>query len=312
MPPSSIPTPPASSFHEGEVAVQTQAGMHEKMARIGRIAIRDHMPDQHREFFAQLPFLIVGSIDQSLQPWASVIANLPGFIFSPNPQQLVIYAKPPPQDPLSEILRAGTQIGLLGIELHTRRRNRMNGWVEAISQESFTVRVQQSFGNCPKYIQLRKIAWVDFNNSIARPTIYSSRLNDQSRKIIQGADTFFIASAHPASATSTQRSQGVDVSHRGGKPGFVQIDDDTTLSVPDYIGNFFFNTLGNLVLHPKAGLLFIDFATRDLLYLAVEVAIIWDKDTMQRFEGAQRLLKMHVKQVKHVPACLAISSQLTT
>lgn len=55
MPSSSIPTPPASSFHEGEVAVQTQAGMHEKMAGIERIAIRDHMPDQHREFFAQLP-----------------------------------------------------------------------------------------------------------------------------------------------------------------------------------------------------------------------------------------------------------------
>lgn len=186
----------------------------------------------------------------------------------------------------------------------------MNGWVETVSQESFTVRVQQSFGNCPKYIQPRKVTWANFNNSTAQPTTYSSQLNDQSRKIIQDADTFFIASAHPASATSTQRSQGVDVSHRGGKPGFVQINDDTTLSVPDYIGNFFFNILGNLVLHPKAGLLFIDFATRDLLYLAVDVAIIWDKDTVQRFEGAQRLLRMYVKQVKHVPTCLAINSQL--
>ena len=309
MPSPSIPTPPAPLFHEGEVAVQTQAGRQDKIAKIGRIAIHDEMPGQHREFFTQLPFLVVGSIDQSLQPWASIIAGPPGFICSPNPQQLVIHAKPLPQDPLSAGLQAGTHIVLLGIEPHTRRRNRVNGWIETVSQEGFTVQVQQSFGNCPKYIQPRKATWAACNNAASRPAICSNQLNDQSRKIIQGADTFFIASAHPASATSRQRSQGVDVSHRGGKPGFIQINNGTTLTVPDYIGNFFFNTLGNLALNPKAGLLFIDFATRDLLYLAVEVVIIWDKDIVQRFEGAHRLLRMCVKHVNHVPACLAINFQ---
>ena len=63
---------------------------------------------------------------------------------------------------------------------------------------------------------------------------------------------------------------GIDVSHRGGKPGFVRVDDGvggTVLTFPDFRGNFFFNTLGNITAHPKAGLLFVDHETGGVLQL---------------------------------------------
>ena len=67
----------------------------------------------------------------------------------------------------------------------------------------------------------------------------------------------------------------VDVSHRGGKPGFVRVGDDGTLTIPDFVGNFLFNTLGNLLLNPRAGLVIADFGTGDMLFLSGVTEIVW-------------------------------------
>ena len=56
------------------------------------------------------------------------------------------------------------------------------------------------------------------------------------------------------------------MSHRGGKPGFVGVQGDT-LAIPDFRGNRFYNTLGNLLGDPRAGLLFVDFASGDILQI---------------------------------------------
>ena len=120
-------------------------------------------------------------------------------------------------------------------------------------------------------------------------------LNDQDRLLIERADTFFIASAHLDVQAGAAR--GVDVSHRGGRPGFVHVDDAGTLLAPDFVGNFFFNTLGNLVEYPRAGLLFVDFDSGDLLHLAVEGEIVWDGPLVAAFAGAERLLRFRIREV---------------
>jgi predicted pyridoxine 5'-phosphate oxidase superfamily flavin-nucleotide-binding protein len=63
-------------------------------------------------------------------------------------------------DALAEGLTLGAQLGFLGIELHTRRRNRVNGHVVAADAVGFSVEVDQSVGNCPQYIQGREFTWV--------------------------------------------------------------------------------------------------------------------------------------------------------
>jgi len=302
MSPSELDPDDSSPWHAGERAVQARLGVRGQMEKIGPLVLRAYMPEQHRDFFTQLPFVIAGSVDAAGQPWASVLANPPGFIASPDPQHLLIRAAPPEGDPFARTLRPGAAIGLLGIEPHTRRRNRMNGVVEQVEARAFTVRVSQSFGNCPKYIQARAPVYVD--EPPGRALHRGAALDAAAARMVRNADTFFIASAYPDAGGG--RAHGVDVSHRGGKRGFVRVDADGTLTVPDFAGNNFFNTLGNLQVNPRAGLLFIDFENGDLLYLAVHAQIVWDGPEVAAFEGAQRLLGFTVGEMLRTEAALPL------
>ena len=296
----------AEPFHQGERALQARAGVREQLAQASPRLIRDHLPEQHRTFFASLPFIVTGTVDGAGQPWASILASPPGFIQSPDPRHLVVHALPLPADPLHETLLEGADIGLLGIQAHTRRRNRANGVLQQVGEGAFTVKILQSFGNCPRYIQAREASYV---NHLGRPVVAvhaSDALDVVARRMIEAADTFFIATAYTGNRQEAGRAAGVDVSHRGGKPGFVRVDADGALTVPDFPGNFFFNTLGNIVINPRAGLLFIDFATGDLLYLAVTAEIIWSGAEVDSFAGAQRLLRFQVKSVRRVEASLPL------
>ncbi len=292
------------AFHEGECLIQVRTGVRDRMAALGEQVIRAFMPEQHRTFFAQLPFVIVGSVDAEGQPWASILTNPPGFIGSPDECHLLVRARPAVADPLHETLVTGASIALLGIEQLTRRRNRMNGIVERIDDDGLLVGVQQSFGNCPKYIQARQVEYWDIESD---GTVHSATaLNELARQIILRADTLFIATAHPGANHGTTRSHGVDVSHRGGKPGFVRADSDSTLTFPDFPGNRFFNTLGNIMLNPRASVLFIDFESGDLLYIAADAEIIFDGPELDAFAGAERLLRLKIRHVRHVVASLPL------
>ena len=102
-PPRDMPSP----FHEGERLVQHRAGVRERMEKIGRIVFRDFMPDEHRELFAKLPYLLAGSLDERGSPWASVLTGLPGFVSSPDPCALRVNARPACGDPLARNLAVG-------------------------------------------------------------------------------------------------------------------------------------------------------------------------------------------------------------
>ena len=270
-------------FHAGEQAVHERLGIRERMVGLGQRVIRTAMPEQHQRFFEQLPFMLAGSVDGAGRPWASVLVGQPGFVRAPGAKRLDFHARPIPGDPLADGLAPGAQLGFLGIELHTRRRNRVNGHVVALDADGFSIEVEQSVGNCPQYIQGREFTWVrDADDLRPRGTEALTALDADARALIQRSDTLFIATHAPASAG------GADVSHRGGRPGFVKIEDDRSFLVPDFTGNFFFMTLGNLQLNPRAGVLFIDFDTGDLLTLTGTAEVVWDGDELTAFDGAER------------------------
>src|SRR5690606_3651415 len=116
------------TWHEGERLLQEKVGVVERMAVVGQRVVRDYMPDQHRDFYAQLPFIVLGSVDSRDDAWATFIEGRPGFMSSPSPTALDIAAPKDATDPASEGIADGKPVGLLGIEMHTRRRNRMNGF----------------------------------------------------------------------------------------------------------------------------------------------------------------------------------------
>ena len=301
-------TPSPSPWHEGERAVQAIVGSAERLARVGSRAIRPVMPDQHRQFFAQLPFLVVGSVDADDRPWASILAGAPGFAHSPDPQSLVIAARPVPGDPLDGALTLGAKLGILGIELPTRRRNRMNGRVVAVGAADFTVAVDQSFGNCPQYIQRRDYAPTPASAPRSVRVESFTALDAAARALIAASDTCFVASF--ARGEEDTSRDGVDVSHRGGRPGFIGIDADGALVVPDYAGNGFFNTLGNLMVNPRAGLLFVDFASGDLLQVSGTTTIVWDGPERAAFAGAERLWRLAPTQGRWLRGALPLRLDL--
>ncbi|SEC22799.1 hypothetical protein SAMN04490185_1052 [Pseudomonas frederiksbergensis] len=287
-----------SPWHAGEKQLQVHVGIAERMEVLGRKVIRREMPDQHRTFYEQLPFMLYGAVDADGNPWASILEGPPGFAHSPTPGALQFSSLPGADDPAQ--LTEGAAIGLLGIELHTRRRNRLNGRVGAMTASGFDVAVEQSFGNCPQYIQLRQFRSVPLAEPSTRIAQHLNGLDEAAKSLIAGADTFFVASY-----VDVDGQRSVDVSHRGGQAGFVQVEGNR-LTIPDFAGNLFFNTLGNLLLNPRAGLLFIDFNSGDLLHLSGRTEVILEGPQIEAFQGAERLWTFEVERVVRRPAALAL------
>jgi uncharacterized protein len=294
---------PPSPWHAGERAAQERAGVRDRMELTGGRGIRSYMLEQHRDFLAQLPFVLVGSLDGAGIPSASLMSGLPGFATSPDPRRLDVGAMPVAGDPLRHALRLGAPLGLLGIELSTRRRNRVNGLIVSLSERGFSLSVDQSFGNCPQYIQRRDYSGPQ--GDVRAPTVEPvASLDRSARELISRADTFFIASA--ASAEGPESSRGVDISHRGGQPGFVAIEPDGSLLVPDFRGNRFFNTLGNLLVNPRAGLLFVDFVQGDLLQLSGTTEILWEGPEVRAFRGAERMWRFRASHGRWLRGALPL------
>lgn len=292
----------ASPFHEGEQQVQERLGVREAIEPWARKVVRPFLPEEHREFYAQLPFIVLAARDARGRPWATLLAAQPGFLASPDPRSLVSTASPSAGDPLAEAFAAGSDVGLLGIELETRRRNRVNGRVSGAGDGGFTLSVEQSFGNCPQYIHER--SWHSEPANSGTAASHHDKLDSRLQSWIEGADTFFIASGHRGEGES--QTFGMDASHRGGQPGFVRVEDERHLVFPDYAGNNHYNTLGNLLLDPRAGLVFVDFERGSLLQLTGRATIEWQATELERFPGARRMVAFELDEAVELDAVLPL------
>ncbi|HZZ11448.1 MAG TPA: pyridoxamine 5'-phosphate oxidase family protein [Paraburkholderia sp.] len=293
----------ASPWHAGELALQERVGVVAQMDTQGRRVVRPLLIDQHRAFYPLLPFVVLGTVDADGHAWATLLAGAPGFLHSPTPDVLSVAARLERNDPAANGLFDGAPVGLLGIELHTRRRNRLNGVVRALDANKFDVQVQQAYGNCNRYIHLRQAEYLEHVPVLtAGPTNRCDRLTPSLAAMIAASDTFFVASY----ADLEDGTRGVDVSHRGGKRGFVRVGDDGVLTIPDFSGNLFFNTLGNILLNRQAGLTFVDFATGDVLQLSGEAEVDLDSAEIATFKGAERLWRFKPSEIIHRAAALPL------
>ena len=284
-----------SPFHKGELAIQERLGVKDMVGSYAPRVIREFMPDQHREFFGSLRYFLMGSVDAGGAVWASMLWGAPGFVASPDARTLNFDAMPDSGDPLHGNLRDGAEIGMVGIEFHTRRRNRVNGRVTKIYDRGFSLEITQSFGNCPQYIQGREITELRGRENLSQTVTTAEHLSQHDEAQIARADTLFIASA--SASLGSDARHGVDMSHRGGTPGFVKVLDDGALLIPDFSGNNHFNTLGNIAENPVAGLLFSDFTSGDILQLSGTAEIVWPDESLFHYEGALRYLRIMPNQV---------------
>ena len=282
-------------FHSGELAAQARAGVDPP----GATGIRPFMPDQHRDFFGLLSYLFIATIDADGWPIATVLTGKPGFIHSPDPVTLTVAARPRADEPGADRFRAGQPFGALGLDFATRRRNRVNGVIAEAGEGGLALSVRQSFGNCPQYIQTRAVTTAAASTAPAQAIAFPT---PEALAQIARADTMFVATV---SGPNAGENGGVDISHRGGLPGFVKAAGDV-LTVPDFRGNRFFNTLGNLLQDPRAALLFVDFETGDLLHLQGRAQIDWDAPAGDWPQGVQRQWRFTVERAWRRPAALPL------
>ncbi|WP_426358328.1 pyridoxamine 5'-phosphate oxidase family protein [Pseudocolwellia sp. HL-MZ19] len=298
-------------WHQGELAVQKMAGTDKRMAEIGNKFIREFMPQQHRDFFQSLSMIFIGYNDYATDIFASVLFGPVGFIQSPTEHELIINTQYSINTDIKSDLKIGDRIGLVGIVFNTRRRNRVNGVVTEINQKSIRLRILQSYGNCPKYIQPKALTTNANYGEFITTTRHQLSAND--KEVITNADVFFIASSFDDGQQLNNR--GVDMSHRGGDAGFVTINKNEQLLVDDYFGNGFFNTMGNLYKNPIANLLFLDWRTGNAMQITVSSEILWNEDNAQNNTltysesteagKAKRTLCFTPIEIKHITNALA-------
>ena len=293
-----------SPFHIGEQRVQTRVGVREAIEPWARQVIREFMPAQHREFYTQLPFVVAAARDDADRPWVTLLVGPPGFVQSPDDRGLTLATRPLKGDALDSSLRVGTELGLLGIELETRRRNRVNGTITETSGAGLRFEVGQAFGNCPQYITERQWRKVEPDPASAIVT-RRDHLDDDMQAWIRSADTLFVASGYRGDGDNSE-IYGMDASHRGGTPGFVKVLGDRRLVFPDYAGNNHFNTIGNLVMDPRVGLLFVDFERGSLLQITGTATIDWESDEVPKHDGAQRLVVIDIEAIVRVDDVLPL------
>lgn len=285
-----------SVFHSGELLVQQKAGVAETARRVGSM-IQAAIPPVAATFLRDQRMAIVGGADADGQVWASALFGAPGFLTALDERTVRVGALPGPDDPLADLIGIGGRLGMLAIELATRRRMRVNGTVVAVEPDGFLLVTAEVYSNCPKYIQ-RRVFEADASASPGPPTFQQGRtLSGAQGAWIAETDTFFIASSH--------RERGADVSHRGGLPGFVRVVAPTVVVFPDYAGNAMFQTLGNIAEQPEAGLLFIDFEGGRTLQLAGRAELLWGDAASRHVPEAERAVRFEVARV-HERSGLAI------
>lgn len=285
------------SYHEGEREVQGRAGV----AGDGLAAEEMYRPAMGvgvQRFLSAQSLAVLSSMDTAGGVWASLRAGAAGFPRAMDEHTVEIGGQSHPGDPLLQNLEQASPAGMLVINLAARQRLRLNGTGQIAEGGNIRLTIDQVYGNCPQYIQAREAT----RSTDARSNFVEARhredLDDSFRDWIAAADTFFIATAHPES--------GLDASHRGGKPGFVLVEDSSHLIFPDYPGNNMFNSLGNITAYPKSGLLFPDFEKHAVLQLSGSAKILWDDPRVAEFTQARRLVEFEIAKAIELPGAIPL------
>lgn len=108
--------------------------------------------------------------------------------------------------------------------------------------------------------------------------------DEEDRALIQRSPMFFIATADADGRP--------DCSYKGGLPGFVRVVDDRTIAFPDYDGNGMYRTLGNVVVNPHVGILFLDFEQSTRIRVNGTAQISADDPLLAEYPGAVFIVRV--------------------
>jgi predicted pyridoxine 5'-phosphate oxidase superfamily flavin-nucleotide-binding protein len=129
-----------------------------------------------------------------------------------------------------------------------------------------------------------------------------STFSAEDRAFIESRPMFFLASADAEGRP--------DCSYKGGDPGFVRVTADDELAFPSYDGNGMFRSLGNLLVNPAVGLLFVDFERPGRLRVNGHATMADDDPLLAAFSGAQLVVRVRAERI--FPNCPRYVHRLAT
>ncbi|KAL5396786.1 hypothetical protein PMIN06_011300 [Paraphaeosphaeria minitans] len=155
-------------------------------------------------------------------------------------------------------------------------------------QVQLITKIEQSLGNCPKYLNAYEI-----RPALVSPTLMSQseRLSGEAKALILKSDMFFLTTSVP---------EDMDTNHRGGPPGFVRILSDTEIVYPEYSGNRLYQSLGNLLINPKIGVTFPAYDTGDVVYITGTAEVIVGADAAALLPGSNLAVRIKIEEARHV------------
>ena len=263
-------------------------------------AIQSEVPAPAAAFLEEQLFLVLAVRDQGGAVWVTLLTGPAGFARAPHSDIVEVAALPVLGDPARRALRGPALVGLLAIEPSTRRRMRFNGLARPAALpggSGLRIELHQVYANCPKYIQQREPSLRRRGKPGA--AIVGKALSEEQQHWLRHADTLFIGTADP--------SGNADASHRGGTPGFVEVVSPGRIRFPDYAGNSMYMTLGNIEVHPAAGLLLIDWSAGATLQLSGAAHVDYDRQATPGVPGALRIVDFSVLATVQLPNRLSLA-----
>lgn len=281
----------ARNFHAGETTLQAESGVDTRSLDRDADSIFDpRMAAGEQRFVQDRTFSVAATFDEQGRPWATPLIGPPGELFTVLDETTVtIRPREVDGDRLSRDVDATGQLGVLFLEPARRRRATSVGRAQRRADGAIRYRTTRFFGLCPRYI-FRRVHEPPDAAAAARGAaapVVDDRLGADDRAQLAGADTVFLAS-HSA-------EHGTGATHRGGPSGFVTVVDDTTLRLPDYLGNGMYQTLGNLLLIPRIGLMSIDLDTGRTVQVTGHGSIDVPGEADQH---AERVLVLDIDEVR--------------
>jgi ferredoxin-NADP reductase/predicted pyridoxine 5'-phosphate oxidase superfamily flavin-nucleotide-binding protein len=304
----------------------------EKMHKLFQVTGLDNptatmLTPQGAYLLQRAPLLALGTLDAQNRPWTTLWGGEPGFSEPLGGGVVGTRAiVDGSNDPVVEALVGGSPKGEavqgnqkmvsgLTIDLVTRKRVKIFGRMvagalgdveaegaggaehadgPAIKQDQIQLatKIEQSMGNCPKYLNQYEIQPSPVRSKLIAK---GSSLSPDAKDLISKADMFFLSSS---------TAEDMDTNHRGGPPGFVRILSDTEIVYPEYSGNRLYQTLGNLQLNPKVGIVFPDYGTGNVVYLTGTAEILVREEAAALLPGSNLALKIRIDEVRSVESGL--------
>ncbi|MEX0732193.1 MAG: 2Fe-2S iron-sulfur cluster-binding protein [Aquisalimonadaceae bacterium] len=274
--------------------LQLRVGARSQIESSGAHAIRTAIDPDTELLLLRQTVVFITALDADGYPRCMQLTGKPGFLCSNSSDGVAIDWAMTDTTVDQLQLQTGTPLALLFLDSPSGTVVRFNGWATDASTKRAELRITQLFSKAARYAHRR-------DNRQTRPATQppvrddaQSALTPSMIAFLETVDTLIVASRHPE--PEKKDTHGLDLSHRGGLPGFALATTLSTITWPEFEGSNYFSTLGNLMLDPRCALLALSADGARALHIRGKAEILWNNGELETRTGTGRGVQLRVDQ----------------